>query len=263
MASIYNMVADVYTTVLHHSDHRSDEWFLMGSPWPVLFIGISYLYFVKSLGPCLMKNRPAFNLDRTIRMYNLVQIILCAFLFKMLYDLEWGRKYRIFCEPLDYTSPRGLHAAKLMYMYFLLKVFDLCDTVFFVLRKKSNQVTFLHVYHHIMMLFTVWAATKFVPGGHGEMVVYVNSFVHVVMYSYYFMTSMWPQYRNNLWWKKYITQLQMIQFVFIGLHAYSALLIKDCIYSRIMATVTGTQSLLVFIMFYNFYRKSYLRRKVM
>jgi hypothetical protein len=36
--------------------------------------------------------------------------------------------------------------------------------VFFVLRKKDNQVTFLHLYHHTMVLLTVWVLTKFVPG---------------------------------------------------------------------------------------------------
>jgi hypothetical protein len=30
------------------------------------------------------------------------------------------------------------------------------------------------------------------------------------MYSYYFVTSMWPEYKNNVWWKKHITQLQMV-----------------------------------------------------
>jgi hypothetical protein len=42
------------------------------------------------------------------------------------------------------------------------------------------------------------------------MVLYVNTFVHAVMYTYYFVTSMWPEYRKNLWWKKHITQLQMV-----------------------------------------------------
>jgi hypothetical protein len=47
-------------------------------------------------------------------------------------------------------------------------------------------------------------------------VLYVNSFVHVVMYSYYLLTSVWPEYRNNLWWKKYITQLQMVNNININ-----------------------------------------------
>lgn len=36
--------------------------------------------------------------------------------------------------------------------------------IFFVLRKKNNQITFLHVYHHAIMPFTWWFGVKFAPG---------------------------------------------------------------------------------------------------
>jgi hypothetical protein len=55
-------------------------------------------------------------------------------------------------------------------------------------------------------------------------VLYVNSVVHVVMYCYYFVTSMWPQYKNNLWWKKYITQLQMVNNININSIPFNCLL---------------------------------------
>lgn len=37
--------------------------------------------------------------------------------------------------------------------------------VFFILRKKNNQVTFLHVYHHATMIINWWMAAKYVPVG--------------------------------------------------------------------------------------------------
>uniref|UniRef100_A0A3P9DHJ6 Elongation of very long chain fatty acids protein n=1 Tax=Maylandia zebra TaxID=106582 RepID=A0A3P9DHJ6_9CICH len=40
------------------------------------------------------------------------------------------------------------------------------DTVFFILRKKFNQVTFLHVYHHCSMFTLWWIGIKWVAGGH-------------------------------------------------------------------------------------------------
>jgi hypothetical protein len=33
-----------------------------------------------------------------------------------------------------------------------------------VLRKKDNQVSFLHVYHHAGVFFGSWVITKFLPG---------------------------------------------------------------------------------------------------
>jgi hypothetical protein len=55
-------------------DHRSDDWFLMGSPWHAVAVVALYLYFVKRLGPNLMRNRPAFKLDGVLKVYNLFQI---------------------------------------------------------------------------------------------------------------------------------------------------------------------------------------------
>jgi hypothetical protein len=52
-----------------------------------------------------------------------------------------------------------------------------------------------------------------VAGGHITLVGPLNSFVHAVMYSYYYVTATWPEYKQNVWWKKYITLLQIVRRV--------------------------------------------------
>jgi len=37
--------------------------------------------------------------------------------------------------------------------------------VFFIVRKKNSQVTFLHVYHHATMIINWWMAAKYLPVG--------------------------------------------------------------------------------------------------
>jgi len=37
----------------------------------------------------------------------------------------------------------------------------------------------------------------------------VNSSVHVLMYSYYFLAT-FPSMRPYLWWKKYMTMIQLV-----------------------------------------------------
>lgn len=39
------------------------------------------------------------------------------------------------------------------------------DTVLMVLRKKNEQITFLHVFHHASMLNIWWWTLMFIPGG--------------------------------------------------------------------------------------------------
>lgn len=53
-----------------------------------------------------------------------------------------------------------------VYYYYCLKLLDLCDTVFFVLKKKTRQVTFLHVYHHLAVLLFTYKAVGWSPGNH-------------------------------------------------------------------------------------------------
>jgi elongation of very long chain fatty acids protein 4 len=36
---------------------------------------------------------------------------------------------------------------------------------FFVLRKKTSQITFLHVYHHAFTPVWAWVGAKFMTGG--------------------------------------------------------------------------------------------------
>lgn len=127
------------------------------------------------------------------------------------FRLGYLRGYSFLCQPVDYSPTEiPIAIARRCYYYFLVKVLDLLDTIFFVLRKKQNQVSFLHVYHHTGMVMLVWSGVKWFPGGHGVFMGFINSFVHVVMYAYYFLTSANPKYKNNLWWKKYITQLQIV-----------------------------------------------------
>merc|ERR1712076_365969 len=71
------------------------------------------------------------------------------------------------------------------------------DSFFFVLRKKNNQLTSLHVIHHAMMPMVSWIFLKFVGGGHSTFFMFLNMGVHVVMYFYYLMSSMGRRCRST------------------------------------------------------------------
>ncbi|XP_069697688.1 very long chain fatty acid elongase 7-like isoform X2 [Periplaneta americana] len=233
----------------------------MGSPWKVITIVILYLYFVEHLGPRLMKKRPPFNVEPIIKVYNLAQIFICAHIIYRSHALGWLKTHSWYCQPIDYSNrPMALQIAGTVHMYVVLKFIDLVDTIFFVLRKKFNQVSFLHVYHHAIMSLGSWFCMKILPGGHAVFLGYLNSWVHVFMYTYYFITSMWPEYKKNIWWKKHITQLQMFQFFLIFVHGLIPFFI-ECEYPRSMAFILSTQAFVVFSLFFNFYVKTYMKAK--
>lgn len=47
-------------------------------------------------------------------------------------------------------------------------------------------------------------------GGNATFPNILNNFVHVLMYFYYMLSAMGPQYQKYLWWKRYMTELQIV-----------------------------------------------------
>lgn len=58
-----------------------------------------------------------------------------------------------------------LQIANAVWWYYFSKLLEFCDTFFFILRKKDEQLTFLHVYHHSTMFGFWWIGIKWVPSG--------------------------------------------------------------------------------------------------
>ena len=77
----------------------------------------------------------------------------------------WGGYYSFRCQPVDYSnSPMAMRMARGCWWYYFSKFTEFFDTIFFVLRKKNNQVSRLHVIHHGVMPISVWFGVKFSPG---------------------------------------------------------------------------------------------------
>jgi phosphatidylglycerophosphate synthase len=53
------------------------------------------------------------------------------------------------------------------------------------------------------------------PGGHSTFFGMINTFVHTIMYSYYMLAALGPRVQKYLWWKKYLTVLQMVGLLLV------------------------------------------------
>eukprot|EP00180_Rhodochaete_pulchella_P001563 Plantae.Rhodophyta-Rhodochaete_pulchella.ctg2386.p3 GENE.Plantae.Rhodophyta-Rhodochaete_pulchella.ctg2386~~Plantae.Rhodophyta-Rhodochaete_pulchella.ctg2386.p3 ORF type:complete len:129 (+),score=22.07 Plantae.Rhodophyta-Rhodochaete_pulchella.ctg2386:710-1096(+) len=95
-----------------------------------------------------------------------------------------------------------------------------------------RQVSFLHVYHHVSIL-TYWYAILWMsPGSDGYFSLAGNSFIHVMMYGYYFLASI----GISPWWKYYITYAQILQFVSFACQSiYVGYYRSSCDFPRILA----------------------------
>ncbi|XP_050310158.1 elongation of very long chain fatty acids protein 7-like [Anthonomus grandis grandis] len=247
--------------VSERQDEYTKDWFMVGSLGKLLLILAGYIYFCTKLGPRLMKDRKPFKLTRTIQIYNIFQVFANAFLVYEGIQSGWFTLYDMKCQPVDYSdSPSAHRMRRAVYYYYLIKLTDLLDTVFFVLRKKYNQVTFLHIYHHSLMPFCSYVGVTFVPGGHGSLLGVCNAFVHVVLYSYYFLSSLGPEVQKYLWWKKHVTKLQLVQFVIILVHNVQVLP-RNCNYPKIFNVLLSIQAGYFIYLFGSFYVRAYIEKK--
>lgn len=102
-----------------------------------------------------------------------------------------------------------------------------------------------------------FVGAKFVPGGSALSGAMVNCFIHVIMYSYYALAAMGDFVKPFLWWKKYLTILQLLQFtsgVVLGLHA----ILTDCQFTRWMQYFFVIYAFSFLVLFLNFYKRSYI-----
>lgn len=147
------------------------------------------------------------------------------------------------------------------YWYFIAKLFDLFDTVFFVLRKKSNQISFLHIYHHSLTFAGAWYYLKYMvlEVESGVFIGLLNSVVHVFMYTYYGISAMGPEYRKYLWWKKYITCIQLIQF-FSMLIYMTIMIFFSCKVDKFLTYFFFVNCCFFIYLFSDFYRRTYFAK---
>jgi len=240
-------------------DPRVKGWFLIDNEIGMVIISLSYIFFSMTWGPRLMKGRQPMQLKNVMIGYNAFQVIFSFYMFIETGLCGWFFDYNFRCQPCDYSyDDKPVRMTKVAHLYFLSKILDFADTVLFILRGKFSQVTNLHVIHHSCMFMFMWYGLHHTPGGHITFMGYLNTFVHTVMYSYYLLAAMGPRVRPYLWWKKYLTKLQLTQFVLIFIHTAQVLVFPCKGVPPSLAIWTLMYSFLFFALFINFYVKAYL-----
>lgn len=247
---------------LQTGDERTSKLPFMGSgPWKLLIATLVYLYLVKWLLPRLMQNVRPFELQWPIRCYNLLMVA------SNLYAFYHGARilrmgYKCFgCEVINHRdySAQAIELLHYGWLFFLSRLFEWLDTIFFVLRKKKQQVTKLHVFHHSFVPILCWIYLKYHPGYTVAFFPLVNTFVHTIMYTYYLLATFGPKIAPYLWWKKYLTSLQIVQFVLILIQLATIPLSSDekCQYPRAFLYVAFAGAILFLWLFYTYYVDTY------
>eukprot|EP00471_Norrisiella_sphaerica_P006537 CAMPEP_0184490028 /NCGR_PEP_ID=MMETSP0113_2-20130426/16974_1 /TAXON_ID=91329 /ORGANISM="Norrisiella sphaerica, Strain BC52" /LENGTH=312 /DNA_ID=CAMNT_0026873755 /DNA_START=64 /DNA_END=1002 /DNA_ORIENTATION=- len=220
-----------------------------------LVVSILYLGLI-TLGQRFMKNREAMDdfCKPCMLIYNLYQTVFNTWWVVMVILEVVKLGYPPFTLPLTFKADQ-FNLGFLIWLHYQNKYLEMFDTVFMVLRKKTRQVSFLHCYHHLLLLWAWFVVCRFGCGGEAYFGALMNSIIHVLMYGYYFLSTI----KIPVPWKRYLTKLQMLQFVVCLVHTLGCA--YKNIYPRSLAMVEVWVMVNMLYLFNEFYKQAYAAKK--
>merc|ERR1719313_1761624 len=137
-----------------------------------------------------MTPRKALAIPKAVLMlYNAAQVVINGYVAYAIAAPLGGRVWGIGLK----DSPALRYG---VFLHMLCKYLDYTDTLIIILRKKSEQLSFLHLWHHATILLVWgWVVNTWPTKEEGGSAAYaygawVNAIVHVIMYFYYGVTAL-------------------------------------------------------------------------
>ncbi|CAK9065871.1 unnamed protein product [Durusdinium trenchii] len=154
--------------------------------------------------------------------YNMTQMLFNAFVCSQLlreaylqgFTRPWGNIF-------TYTK-EGHRLGYFIWLHYHGCQLELLDTLFVVIRKKFQKITFLHVWLRLLNMWGWFFACRYACGGDTYFPASVNSATRAVVYAFY-SWSLLTERGVPLVQKAHITELQMFQFAICACHALSCM----------------------------------------
>uniref|UniRef100_A0A0N5BTS6 Elongation of very long chain fatty acids protein n=1 Tax=Strongyloides papillosus TaxID=174720 RepID=A0A0N5BTS6_STREA len=201
----YRMPIESYFDPHHAAAFVTKYWAL------TIPIGILYVITVFTL-QSLMKDKKPYNLSWIEPLWN---GLLAIFSFIGLIRISEDMFYTLKDEGIYASVCHSFHADTVSaswYLFFAFSKFmELGDTLLLVLKKK--KLTFLHCYHHaIVLVYTSQSGAEQI--GAGRWYMWMNFLAHSLMYTYFTVMSL--NMRSIKKYACYVTSIQTLQ-MFIGI----------------------------------------------
>ncbi|KAJ7487598.1 ELO family [Mycena galericulata] len=235
---------------------------------PVVFGSLAgYLALIFGV-QAAMKNYQPQRLNTLFQAHNVIlsggSLLLLVLLVEEVVPIIWNTGiFNAMCADQSWT-PRMEFYYMINYYF---KYLELLDTVFLAFKKKP--LPFLHVFHHSATALLCYSQL-IGKTSISWTVISLNLAVHVLMYYYYYATAGGAR----IWWKKYLTMMQIIQFVidlfvvYFGTYSHFAANYFDGIVPH-MGNCAGSETAALFGcgllttylgLFINFYLQTYKKK---
>jgi elongation of very long chain fatty acids protein 4 len=243
-----NLMEDLFGKSKLVADPRTENWPLMNFNHAA---GATLAYVaIVLIGKRVFRNLPASEMYVPRVLHNLLMTLFNLYLvIEILIQASKTSWY----GPIV-RDERGTGMAWALYLFYISKIFEFNDTIIMLFRKSFNQISFLHWYHHAGTFMMWWFNVRYYPGGEAYPSAWLNSFVHVWMYSHYLLATL----GIKAWWKKYLTQLQISQLSMFVVQGVS-LLWTGAEEFKFIGLINGIYALTILVLFVDFYVRSYGR----
>lgn len=198
-------------TVGGHNSHVS---------FAILFlVSIGYLSMLHCSARLMEARLPIqSSIFEMLVVYNMTQMLFNAFVSSQLLREAWAQGFkRPWGNVFTYTK-ESHRLGYFIWLHYHGCQLELLDTLFIVIRKKFQKITFLHVWLRLLNMWGWFFACRYACGGDTYFPASVNAATRAVVYAFY-SWSLLTDLGVPLVQKAHITELQMFQFAICACHA--------------------------------------------
>jgi elongation of very long chain fatty acids protein 4 len=196
------------------------QWPLVENGYHVAALTAMYYIIVFMLIQIMKRREKAFELFYFSQVHNIAMALVALYM-----GVEYIRLYIRDGIKLGYNvvhdDDKQLDHARVQYIFLLSKIPEWNDTFIMILKKNFRQVSILHLWHHGSVFILTFMAMRTIPGGDPNLAACINSWIHVIMYSYYFCAPLAKSKNVNpivklvVKFKMLITIGQLVQFLIV------------------------------------------------
>ena len=190
-----------------------DWWFMNACYVTILMVGSALMHF---------RGKP-FQPTTFPIIHNIFLCLLSLYMclggiyYTVTFILNHGM-HGFYCDTEFHYSHDSPFMSQVAILFYLSKYYEFIDSFILVLRSSGfgskSRLTVLHVWHHITTSLNCSMAWNSHLGNALIITSIFNAGIHVAMYYYYALSGM---YDYRPWWKKYLTQMQINQFIVMEL----------------------------------------------
>lgn len=228
---------------------------------PVYCYGIPCVYLACTLGGYkLMRGvKTPFQIPLAFKLfYNAFQVALSVYTLVLGLGVvsDFSKPFGIGLPMTGAGVNESLHHC--ICIHYLSKFVDYIDTLMIVLTKADKRLNVLHVYHHFSISM-VWGFLIHIGSAYGTVCygAWINAVIHSVMYGYYFTAAAKMGIAKVI--KKYVTQVQLVQFFSCIAHAVLVIVLESQISTPLAMLQFGYHCTMI-ALFGQFYMASYVKK---